>query len=286
MPLLTPDKVRRQTFFLAVASVLLTACGDRTGGSAEASTARSTDPSLDASTVRFKQVEDSVSRLLAGLDAGAEEMRKSIEVREKAIETLSTTAPDALAKLTLFVDEYRTLKLTLAAKDDTIKQLRDRVQALLGENRKLRTEVAQLKGRLGERDALIARSDSLAKETETKLEAAEGARDSVITRLRRGFVLVAAKKELERLGLVGKTNRFGLGAAVLKQIDPALMQQLDIAQTSEISVPAAASKVRVLTTHPQGSWIVAPDGAGSKVRIRDADAFWATTKVVVVMFED
>jgi hypothetical protein len=232
----------------------------------------------------LKAVDDSVAKLLARVDSSTTSLRQEVMDQERSLELIREGNPSALAKLTTVVDQFVTMKATLKAKDDTIATLRERIRSLVAENKRLRAQIASLTGSVAARDSLLGRSDSVMKVVDARLMETEATRDSIRKALNTRQVLIAERRELERLGIAGKTNRFGLGQTVLKKVDPSLLQTVDMTTTTSFDVPAGASKVQVLTTHGEGSFQVVPNGANSQVRIQNPDAFWAASKVLVIMF--
>ena len=232
----------------------------------------------------MKAVDDSIAQLLARVDASTTDLRVRVEQRERNLEALSASNPSALARLTSVVDEYVKMKDVLRAKDDTIATLRERIRGLVAENRRLRAEVSRLSGRVASRDSSIQRSDSVLKAANERLATTDTAMKSYREKLTAGYVLIAERGELERLGVIGKTNRFGLGSEVLKKVDPSMLRKINTATDLSFEVPASASKVKVLSQHGEGSFVVAPDGTGSRIQVQNADAFWAASRVLVVAF--
>lgn len=259
--------------------------GDTGGSAIGTSGASSSAPTSSADpTTALRAVDDSVARLLARVDSSTTDLRIKVEERERNLEQLREANPSALSKLSSVVDQFIQMKATLKAKDDTIAQLRSRIKSLVAENTRLRAQITKLTGNVASRDSLLKRSDSVMAVTDQRLRTTESTRDSIRTVLTTGRILIGERGELDRLGVVGKTNRFGLGRVVLEKIDPSMTRTIDIMTEVAFDVPAPPSKVSVLTQHSDGSYVVAPNGNGSTVRILNPDAFWASSKVAVIMF--
>jgi regulator of replication initiation timing len=271
-------------FLFAAFAIVLSACdkgasnGTTSGGGSASSSANTDQPAA------LKAVDDSIAKLLARVDSSTVELRVTVETQEKAIEGLRQANPSALQQLSSVVEQFIKMKASLKAKDDTIAQLRNRIKSLVAENGRLRGQIAKLTGNVASRDSLLTRSDSVMKSVDVRLMATEATRDSIRRVVNTGRILVAERGELERLGLAGKTNRFGLGRVVLENVDPSLMRPVEIATDLAFEIPASASKVTLLTAHPDDSYVIAPNGGGSTLRIKNPDAFWASSKVAVVMF--
>jgi hypothetical protein len=234
---------------------------------------------------QLKVFDDSVERMLGALTTATDTLKARVEVREIQLNAIAESSPAALARLGNFVADFKRMQVTLRAKDDTIQQLRRRIVALTAENRRLRRELLAVKGASEVLKGRIAKSDSSAVRTDSILKRTEAVRDSAVKKAATAYVLIEDRDELVRLGIAGKSNRLGLGRIVLKTVDPSRLQRIDIYQTRDFEIPAAAKDVEVLSSHPSGSYVIAPSGGGSRLRLVDPDEFWSVTKVLVIMMK-
>ena len=272
-----PTRARLAAAALVATSVLAACQGGGTGGSDSAAAAA--DTAVAANEARLKQVDDSVNNLLSLLAAQTDTLKRAVEAREVRLEDMASKNPDALARLTTFVGEFRTMQATLRAKDDTIKALRLQVDSLIKERDMWKGKYEALLKRYRSLQGRATKFAETEKKTKQKLDSTTKVVDSVVTVVRTGYVLVATRQELVDKGIAGKTNRFGLGRIVLKTVDPSQLTKVNTADTKDIELGADAGKVEVLSAHPTGSYTL----VGTMLKVTDPDAFWGSTRVLVVM---
>jgi len=171
-----------------------------------------------------------------------------------------------MASLQTLVDE---LKRSLEEKGETIATLEK--------------TVSELNGRVREQEGVILAKDVLIREKD----------DAIASRTRQAntaFVAVAGKTVLKQKGLVEKTGSIlGLGGAWQEtgKFDPELFRTIDVTSEAELTIPAPATKVRVLPGHPEESYRIVSGGpATSTLKVTDRDAFWRDSRYLVVMIPD
>ncbi len=120
---------------------------------------------------------------------------------------------------------------------------------------------------------------------ETYVETAELAEDRQ-NELNTAWYAYGTTKELKENGVITKQGGFiGLGKIekLRQDFNKDYFQQIDITQTRKVEV--AASKVRLLTTHPAGSYELKVDGNKTVVDITDPKSFWSVSKYLVVIVD-
>lgn len=298
-----PRRGLRPLSAIALLAVLV-ACTDRTDRTdktaARDSVSRrdSTGSHLDSTAILRSQMVatgDSLNALLTQLDSGASTLshldtsRRAVELevarRGDVNARLEKSAPNVYARLASFVAEQKRLRERLASLDDTISQLRRRVSQLEERNASLRKTVSALRGENAELRATIAQliTDSTARAR--RLVQLDSSRRAILDRTSQAYVVIATKDSLSRLGLVGKTNFLRLGAEVLRNADARTLRRVDTRSDTVFAVSAAPDRMKIMSSHPSGSFLIVDEGGASRLRIVDVDAFWSTSRMLAVMIE-
>jgi hypothetical protein len=147
--------------------------------------------------------------------------------------------------------------------------------------------------------ALESRVGDLSKTVETQATTL-AARDATIhegetqiaqktKELNTAYVAIASKDVLKGKGVVEKRGSVaGLGGRWIEtgKFDPEVFHEIDVTKEMEVSIPAPAKKVRVVTTQPKESYEIVdggPNSKTSKLSVKDPSAFWKGEKYLVVM---
>ncbi len=100
---------------------------------------------------------------------------------------------------------------------------------------------------------------------------------------------VASTKVLREKGVVEKRGSVaGLGGRWIEtgKFDPEVFREIDVTKETEVTIPAPASKVRIVTGQPKESYEIVdggPDSKSSKLAVKDPAAFWKGDRYLVVM---
>lgn len=171
-----------------------------------------------------------------------------------------------MAAMQGLVDE---LKRTLSEKETTIATLEK--------------TVGELNGKVQEQEGVILAKNTLIDEKESVIAARTKAMNTA-------YVAVAGKKLLKGKGVVEKKGSIlGLGGAWQEtgKFDPAVFREIDVTTEAELTIPAPATKVRVLPGHPEESYQIVSGGpTTSTLKVKDRDAFWRDSRYLVVMIPD
>lgn len=169
-----------------------------------------------------------------------------------------------------------------------------RVAALekLGEELKKALEekgamVAELETRVGDLSRTVqTQASSLAEKDET-IHKGESDIAQKTKELHTAYVAVASKNVLKQKGVVERKGSIaGLGGRWIEtgKFDPEVFREIDITQETEVSIPAPAGKVRVVTGQPKESYEIVDGGpTASRLAVKDPAAFWKGDRYLVVM---
>lgn len=173
-----------------------------------------------------------------------------------------------LASLQSLADE---LKRSLEEKATTIAALESRVGELT------KTVETQASG-LAEKEATIR---------EREVRIAEKTKEA-----NTAYVAIASKGILKESGVVEKKGDIlGVGGHWIEtgKFDPGVFREIDVTKETELTIPAPARKVRVVTEQPKASYEIVdggPDAKTSKLSVKDPAAFWKGDRYLVVMIPE
>jgi chromosome segregation ATPase len=162
------------------------------------------------------------------------------------------------------------LKRSLEEKDATLAELGSRVS-------ELSQTVESQKTTLAERDVTIH-------EGETKM--AQQTKE-----INTAYVAVASKDMLRKKGVVERRGDIlGVGGRWIEtgKFDPEVFHEVDVTKDLEVSIPAPAGKVRVVTAQPKESYAIVdggPNTKSSRLEVKDPAAFWKGDRYLVVMVD-
>jgi DNA repair exonuclease SbcCD ATPase subunit len=106
-------------------------------------------------------------------------------------------------------------------------------------------------------------------------------------KLNAAYYCYGSSKELKEQGVISKKGGFiGIGktAQLSEDFNKKYFTKIDISMTNHIDL--RSEKVKVLTNHPSTSYqIEGEEGRAEKLVILDSDAFWSSTKFLVVVVD-
>ena len=190
--------------------------------------------------------------------------------------------------------------------DNLLLENKDKMAALNAKLRKnqkqsnlkiaeLETMIESLAYRMQEKDAEIADLHTqlaeankqlmvLFEEYNNRLEEMGEQEDELNT----AFYCYGSSKELKDQGVISKSGGFiGIGktAKLSDDFNKEYFTQIDISTINEIEL--MSKKVKIITNHPSDSYkIEGEDDSADKLVILDADAFWSSSKYLVMVVEN
>ena len=147
--------------------------------------------------------------------------------------------------------------------------MKDKLAKLNFDVEQLNTQVAQL-------------DSSLQAEQEASAEKSEiiSAQDLALNTV---YYVIGTKKELMNRNVISREGLFK-GLKIGDSFDREYFTKVDMRSVDEI--PINTKSIRLLSTHPSGSYELVKNGANiSKIAIKDANAFWERSKFLVIMVE-
>jgi len=154
------------------------------------------------------------------------------------------------------------------------------------------TMLAELQGKVGDLTRTVEAQTSSLAEKDAAIHEGETRIAQRTKELNTAFVAVASKKMLREKGVVEKKGAIlGVGGRWIEtgKFEPGVFREVDVTKELEVSIPAPASKVTVVTEQPKGSYQIVdggPKSKSSKLEVKDPAAFWKGDRYLVVMIPD
>ena len=159
-----------------------------------------------------------------------------------------------------------------------VSRLNKRIEEKNKEIASLRSELAAMHINI---ENLGGQIDSLEQESHKKSQII----DEQTEELNTAYYVFGDKKELKEHEVITKQGGFiGIGGiAKLKgDFNQDYFTKIDIRETLEI--PISAKKVKIITTHPEGSYELSEnEGITEKIIINDPEKFWSVSKYLVII---
>jgi hypothetical protein len=205
------------------------------------------------------------------LDAEIQTIREAVHKNLQKLARLEKTNRESGVKMASLETLTAELKRSLEDKETLLAELQGKVLDLS------RTVESQ--------NTSLAAKDMAIHEGETRM--AQQTKE-----LNRAYVAVASKDLLREKGLVEKKGSIlGLGGRWIEtgRFDPGVFREVDLTKELEISIPAPAANVRVVTEQPKESYRIVdagPNSKASKLEVKDPATFWKGDRYLVVMIPD
>ncbi len=154
------------------------------------------------------------------------------------------------------------------------------------------TTVAELESKVGDLSKTVDSQASSIAEKEAAIREGETQIAQKTKELNTAYVAVASKNVLMEKGVVEKRGAIlGLGGRWIEtgKFDPGVFREIDVTKEMEVSIPAPASKVRIVTEQPKESYEIVdagPNSGSSRLSVKDPAAFWKGDRYLVVMIPD
>lgn len=254
----------------------------------------------------MSEVQDRDSSLMTFMQSFTEIEKNLREIREREMNIelsreSDLSSEDLKNKINEDIQEINRL---LAENRETIQKLGVKLKNSTNENVKLNNMMTQLQKELTAQveqgEGQIATLNEELKQMEVKveelntniasLEQINLEKEETITEkvgeLNTAYFVAGTSKTLEENQIVDKEGGFlGLGKTkVLKDdFDHDKFTKIDIRET--VFIPVDAEEVKLVTTHPSGSYSIEKDEESEKVNlvISDPEKFWESSKYLVMM---
>lgn len=205
-----------------------------------------------------EKIENNISAIktaLAGYQAKIEKLKndatlKSVEFK-KRLNSLQNQLNEKLTIIQQLNNELESKNLIIKEKDETIAELDNKVTDLTENVENLNTQNTQMKGTI--------------ENQEKELHSA--------------YYIVATRDELIKMGVLTKGGPFS-SAKVTYQGEKSAFIKIDYREISAINTNA--TKAKVLSNHPKGTYKIESIDDEAIITIIDPDQFWEQTKYLVI----
>lgn len=316
---LIPDSITRKTLALSLAPLLvavlsLGACSGKDVGSSTESSRQALDErnqlltaenaKLNEQLLAAEAADAEAAATIAEVQGALEEIRgKELKILKRTLDVTREGQPQVSARERL-TGEIETIRTAIRENLGKLARLEKERKATGQKMASLQKLVDELKRSLDEKSTTIATLEKTVLELGEKVRDQEGvilAKDTIIREkdgvieartkeINTAYVAVAGKKTLKEKGVVEKRGSvLGLGGTWQEtgNYDPEVFREIDTTKEAELTIPAPATKVKVLPGHPEESYRIVAGGPGlSTLKVTDHDAFWRDSRYLVVMIPD
>jgi len=275
---------------LLAGSITFTACG---GGSdkpvnPEADSLKAVNGELNG---KLDEKEAALQEFIASFNEIQENLN-AIKEKEKIVGT-NTSGGDVKSKQGQIKEDIQAIYDLMAKNKDRIgsltKKLKDSKLKLEGMEKMVENlqnalnlkdeEINDLKNKIEGLNIELANLN-------TNYRAVESESAQKTEALNTAYYAIGTSKELKEKKVISKEGGFiGLGKStkVSGDFNKEYFTKINIEQTTSINL--GAKKVKILTTHPSGSYKLVGEKPIEKLEITDAKEFWSASKYLVIMIE-
>ena len=274
---------------------------------------------MSVSTISFtscKSGEKEANPLADSLANVNNELGGKLSEKEQALQDFVTTFNEIQANLNEIKEKEKIVTSStkggdVKSKEDQIKEDIQAIYDLMGKNKqrinslskKLKASNKKIKGleeMIANLEAQIADKDAQISELKAQVEALNIELSNINTnyeeieqevevkteRLNTAYYAFGTAKELKEKGITTKEGGFiGLGKStkVKDDFNKDYFTKIDVTQTTSINI--GAKKVKILSTHPSGSYKLVGEKSVEKIEILNAEDFWGASKYLVIVIE-
>ncbi len=198
------------------------------------------------------------------------------------IATIRTAVHENLQKLARLQKTNRQNGVRLAS----VEKLADELKRSLEEKDAMVTE---LQSRIGDLSKTVKEQASSLEEKEAAIHEGETRIAKTTKELNTAYVAVASKDTLRKTGVVERRGDIlGVGGRWIEtgKFDPEVFREVDVTKDMQVTIPAPAKSVRVVTSQPKASYAIVSGGPNAKtstLEVKDPEAFWKGDRYLVVM---
>ncbi len=251
------------------------------------------DTSINGMLASFNEIESNLNvikekQALISLSTKKGELTPDVRTRIKNDIQLIN---DLLAKNKATIASLNKKLKNSNMKVDELQKMVDQLTASIAEKDK---EIASLKEQLEKLNfsvtSLNASIDTLKterKQLQSTVEDRDRTVEARTNELNTAYYVIGTKKDLIAKNIIAKEGGFiGINSTVKvkQEVSESNFTKVDIRNFGE--VPVSGKKVKLVTTHPAGSYRMVTDakGAVEKIEITNPSKFWSVSKYLVVMY--
>jgi len=240
----------------------------------------------------LSEKDSSMAELIAAFNEIQENM-SYIKQKQGVITDVASKGGDVESKKRTILEGMQSINSIMDDNKAKIKGLSDKLA-------KSNTKIGELEKFVNNLNAMVNQKDSeivvLKTDLETKnfqigelnrrVEGLKQESSSKTKMLNTAYFTAGTKKELTEKGVITREGGFiGLGKRekLSDQFNTSNFQKIDISEFKSLKLEA--TKIKLITTHPAGSYVIQSKDANTTLVINDEKAFWSANKYLVVLIE-
>jgi predicted nucleic acid-binding Zn-ribbon protein len=215
-----------------------------------------------------------------------------IKAKEKIVSS-SAQGGDVKSKEEQIKQDIQSIYELMAKNKSRMASLSKKLKTANTKIEGLEQMIATLEAQLNEKDVQIGELTNKIEQLNIELsnltvnyESLEQENEVKTEKLNQGYYVIGTSKELKEKGIITKEGGFvGLGKTtnLKKDFNRDYFTRIDITQT--MVIPIGAKKVKILSSHPSGSYKLVGDKPVEKIEISNAEDFWSASKYLVIVIE-
>jgi predicted nucleic acid-binding Zn-ribbon protein len=239
------------------------------------------DESMNESIRLFNEIEDNLSAIRQKEKVINLSRNNDPEYRQDQKERIVEEIQLINSLLEENKNKVNLLRSKLSKADVKVGEMDKMIESLVKKVEEQEALIVELRDELAKYDIAMAELTATLNETMAVVEEKDA-------ELNKAWFVFGTTKELKEQGVVTKEGGFiGLGKIVKMREDfnQEYFTQIDITKTKEI--PLGAKKVKILTTHPAGTYklVTSADDKVEKMQILNPEKFWSVSKYLCMIVE-
>jgi myosin heavy subunit len=240
----------------------------------------------------LSEKDSSMSELIAAFNEIQENMGY-IRQKQGLITDAAAKGGDVESKKQTILEGMQAINSKMDENKAKVRNLTEKLSKSNAKIGELEKFVSNLNALVNQKDSeiVVLKSDLETKnfqigELNRRVEGLKQESASKTKQLNTAFFTAGTKKELTDKGVITREGGFiGLGkrAKLSDQFNTENFQKVDISEFKSLKLEA--TKIKLVTTHPAGSYVIQSNDGLTTLMINDDKTFWSASKYLVVLIE-
>ena len=252
----------------------------------------------DSLLITLQEREATVSEFINSFNE-VEKNLDAVRVKQNLISETSGKNNDLNADQKARINkEIHAINVLMEANTKTLKQLKEQLKGSRSKNKELEKTVVLLNDQLNYRYNELVYLNNKLYQMNLNIEELHIAMDTLYilneeqaqvidskdAELRVAYYIIGSSNDFQKWNLIDKEGGFlgiGQSSKMSNNVDLNMFTKIDYLQTT--SIPIEGRRVRIITTHPTGSFSLVKTGnVVNSIMINDPKLFWSISKYLVV----